>query len=76
MGPFLTLIGALSLSIVGLILPPILEILVYSKTPGLGYFYWRLWKNILILLFGIIGLITGSMVAIKEMIETFDFVTD
>ncbi|XP_075229408.1 proton-coupled amino acid transporter-like protein pathetic isoform X2 [Lycorma delicatula] len=76
LGPFLTLIGALSLSIVGLILPPILEVLIYSKSPGLGSYYWRLWKNIPILLFGITGLITGTMVAIKEMIDTFDVVED
>lgn len=71
LSPFLTLVGALSLSIVGLIFPPIIEMLVYWESPGLGLFWWRLWKNGLIVLFGFIGLVTGTMTAIEEFAETY-----
>ncbi|XP_039287162.1 LOW QUALITY PROTEIN: proton-coupled amino acid transporter-like protein pathetic [Nilaparvata lugens] len=71
LGPFLTLVGALSLSIVGLIFPPICEVLVYWHSPGLGRFNWRLWKNILIVCFGIVGLITGTMTSISEFARAY-----
>ncbi|RZF47992.1 hypothetical protein LSTR_LSTR002058 [Laodelphax striatellus] len=71
LGPFLTLIGALSLSIVGLIFPPLCEVLVYWHSPGLGRFNWRLWKNIAIIGFGIVGLITGTMTALSEFARAY-----
>lgn len=69
LGPFLSLIGALGLSIVGLIFPAIMETLVYWNSPGLGRYNWRLYKNILIGLFGTIGLVTGTMTSIQEFIK-------
>lgn len=69
LGPFLSLIGAFSLSIVGIIFPAITQTLVYMESPGLGRYNWRLWKNMFIILFGFVGLITGTMTSIQEFIH-------
>lgn len=37
----------------------------------MGRFNWRLIKNILLVIFGIIGLLTGTYVSIEEITETF-----
>uniref|UniRef100_A0A1B6E7B9 Amino acid transporter transmembrane domain-containing protein n=3 Tax=Clastoptera arizonana TaxID=38151 RepID=A0A1B6E7B9_9HEMI len=69
LGPFLSLIGAFSLSIVGLIFPAIMEILVFWQSPGFGRYNWRIYKNITIAVFGIIGLLTGTMMSIQEFMK-------
>lgn len=66
LGPLLSLIGALSLSLVGLIFPAVIETLVYWDHPGLGPYHWRLWKNVAISLFGLVGLVTGTMTSLQE----------
>lgn len=66
LGPLLSLIGALSLSLVGLIFPAVIETLVYWDHPGLGSYHWRLWKNVAISLFGLVGLVTGTMTSLQE----------
>uniref|UniRef100_A0A1B0DM02 Amino acid transporter transmembrane domain-containing protein n=3 Tax=Phlebotomus papatasi TaxID=29031 RepID=A0A1B0DM02_PHLPP len=69
LGPFISLIGAVCLSTLGLIFPSVIEIVTYWEN-GMGRFNWRLWKNILLILFGIVGFLTGSYVSIIEIIES------
>lgn len=66
-GPFMTLIGAICLSTLGLIFPAIIEVITYWNDPGLGRFYWRLWKNVCLVAFGVIAFLTGTYVGIKEL---------
>lgn len=68
-GPFITLIGAVCLSTLGLMFPSIIEIITYYEKPGFGRFNWLLWKNFGLIIFGIIGFITGSYVGIGEIRE-------
>lgn len=70
-GPFISLIGAVCLSTLGLIFPSLIEIITYYERPGFGKYQWVLWKNILLITFGIIGFFTGSYVSIIEIIEEF-----
>lgn len=71
LGPFISLVGAVCLSTLGLMFPAIIEIVTYWESPGMGTCYWRLWKNIFIIMFGILGFITGSLTSIEEIVETF-----
>lgn len=71
LGPFITLIGAVCLSTLGLMFPAIIETITYWERPGMGRFNWRLIKNVLLVIFGIIGLLTGTYVSIEEITETF-----
>lgn len=68
LGPFISLIGAVCLSTLGLIFPSMIELVVYWDRPGLGRFNWRLWKNLLLMVFGVIGFITGTYVSIREIL--------
>lgn len=68
LGPFISLVGAVCLSTLGMIFPSIIELATYWETEGLGRCYWLLWKNILIILFGILGFVTGTWTSIEEII--------
>lgn len=70
LGPFITLIGAVCLSTLGLMFPAIIETITYWNDPGMGRFNWRLIKNALLVIFGIIGFISGTYVSIVEIILT------
>ncbi|GAB0090005.1 proton-coupled amino acid transporter-like protein CG1139 [Sergentomyia squamirostris] len=69
LGPFISLIGAVCLSTLGLIFPSVIEIVTYWEN-GMGRYNWRLWKNILLIIFGVVGFLTGTYVSIIEIIES------
>ncbi|XP_018787821.1 PREDICTED: proton-coupled amino acid transporter-like protein CG1139 isoform X2 [Bactrocera latifrons] len=68
---FLSLVGSFCLSILGLILPALLQICVQY---GLGYGVWKLKlvKNVFLIAFGIFGGIIGSYVSIVQIIESYN----
>lgn len=71
LGPFISLVGAVCLSFLGLIFPSLIEVVAFWDTPnGLGRFNWVLWKNIFLICFGILGFFTGSYVSIIEIINS------
>lgn len=70
LGPFISLIGAVCLSTLGLMFPAIIETITYWDVPGLGVYNWRLYKNVFLITFGIIGFLTGTYVSLKEIAET------
>ncbi|KAJ0183683.1 hypothetical protein K1T71_000106 [Dendrolimus kikuchii] len=70
LGPFISLVGAVCLSFLGLIFPAVIETVTFWDRPnGLGRFNWVLMKNIMLISFGIIGFLTGSYVSILEIIH-------
>lgn len=70
LGPFISLVGAVCLSTLGLMFPSIIELVtVWEQENGLGTYYWRLWKNLAIVAFGVLGFLTGSYVSIQEILE-------
>ncbi|XP_055845721.1 proton-coupled amino acid transporter-like protein pathetic [Episyrphus balteatus] len=69
--PFMGLIGAFCFSILGLIMPVVIEIIMNLET-GFGKFNWIIWKNILILFFGIFALIFGSKSAINDIMKLYE----
>ncbi|XP_049784560.1 proton-coupled amino acid transporter-like protein pathetic [Schistocerca cancellata] len=69
LGPIISLVGAVCLSTLGLMFPAIIELATYWESPGLGSYYWRLWKNVLIILFGVLGFVTGTWTSIQEIVE-------
>ncbi|VVC24826.1 Hypothetical protein CINCED_3A015423 [Cinara cedri] len=71
-GPVISLVGALCLSFLGLILPSCIDLVTCWDEPGLGRGYWRLWKNLIIIAFGILGLVTGVYSSVIDIIEEFN----
>lgn len=65
-GPFISLVGAVCLSTLGLMFPSFIELVVRWES-GLGRFNWVLWKNLFIIAFGILGFITGTITSLHEM---------
>lgn len=66
---FISLVGALCLSMLGLIFPAVIDLVTSYEEPGLGRFNWRLWKNIFLIFFGLIGFVTGTYISIQGMTE-------
>lgn len=71
LGPFITLIGSICLSGLGLMFPAIIETVTYWEQPGLGKCNWLLMKNLFLIVFGIIGLVTGAYVSIIEIVQNY-----
>jgi uncharacterized membrane protein len=67
LGPIISLVGALCFSTLGLFVPAVIETVTYWEY-GLG---WRLWKNIFIILFALLALLTGSYASILEIITEY-----
>jgi len=68
--PFVGLIGALCFSILGLILPVMIEFATYWDQ-GFGKFNWIVWKNMVLLAFGIFALIFGTKDAISDILKLY-----
>uniref|UniRef100_A0A1B6KPD0 Amino acid transporter transmembrane domain-containing protein n=1 Tax=Graphocephala atropunctata TaxID=36148 RepID=A0A1B6KPD0_9HEMI len=70
LGPFISLVGAVCLSFLGLMLPSIVEIVVcLGSDEDLGPGNWILWKNLAVISFGVVGFFTGSYTSLLEIIE-------
>lgn len=69
LGGFISLVGAVCLSTLGLMFPSIIEIVVLWDEPGLGRFNWILWKNLFLISFGLIGFVTGTYVSIQDILN-------
>lgn len=69
--PFISLVGAVFFSTLGLFVPAFIEIIFLETNGGHGYLKWKLWKNLIVMLFSVIALISGSFVSIKDIIETY-----
>ncbi|KRT85868.1 Amino acid transporter [Oryctes borbonicus] len=67
LGGFISLVGAVCLSTLGLIFPAVIDLVTFYEEPGLGRFNWRLWKNTFLIVFGLIGFLTGTYVSIIEI---------
>lgn len=73
LGPFISLVGAVCLSFLGLMFPSILELVVFWQEPkGLGRGLWILWKNIFIAFFGIVGFFTGTYSSLLEIYDSYN----
>lgn len=70
LGPFISLVGAVCLSFLGMIFPAVIETVTFWDSPnGLGRFNWVLCKNIFLVCFGVLGCLTGAYVSILDIIS-------
>ena len=68
--PFIGLVGAVCFSVLGLLVPAVVET-VYLWPNKLGAYKWMLWKNIILSAFSIFALISGSIVAIEDIVGIY-----
>lgn len=66
---FISLNGALSATTLALVIPPIIETATFYE--DYGYCYWRIWKNLAIFLFGILGFSLGTYFSLREIVNSF-----
>ncbi|XP_030032127.1 proton-coupled amino acid transporter-like protein pathetic isoform X2 [Manduca sexta] len=63
----ISLVGAFSSSALALIFPPIIEIMTFWPDQ-LGKYDWKLWKDVVIIIFGITGFVFGTYTSIENII--------
>ncbi|XP_065206439.1 proton-coupled amino acid transporter-like protein pathetic isoform X1 [Planococcus citri] len=66
--PFLTIVGALFFSALGLIFPVIIETVVFWEE-GFGFLKWKLLKNVFIIVFGVLAMIFGTNSGIQDILR-------
>ncbi|XP_059468908.1 proton-coupled amino acid transporter-like protein CG1139 [Neocloeon triangulifer] len=75
LGPFISLVGAVCLSTLGLMFPAIIEVVTFWEQstggPSTSGPRWRLIKNVAILAFGVLGFVTGTWTSIEEIVAGF-----
>ncbi|XP_055632906.1 uncharacterized protein LOC129773330 [Toxorhynchites rutilus septentrionalis] len=70
LGLFISLFGALCLSALGIAFPAIMDICV--RWPGkLGPGKLILWKDIILILLGIVGLVSGTYTSVRDIVYSF-----
>ena len=68
----ISLVGAVSSSMLALIMPPIIHLVVCSSRSGLGPFNWILWKDLFVIAFGLVGFATGTWASINQIIDAME----
>uniref|UniRef100_A0A1I8QAY1 Amino acid transporter transmembrane domain-containing protein n=1 Tax=Stomoxys calcitrans TaxID=35570 RepID=A0A1I8QAY1_STOCA len=68
LGPIISLVGAVSSSTLALIAPPILEIVTFWPV-GFERYKWILWKDVVILIFGLCGFVFGTYASIAQILN-------
>ncbi|EDW78862.2 uncharacterized protein Dwil_GK12489 [Drosophila willistoni] len=72
LGPLLALVGAFSISLLNLVFPACMELSLYYREPkGYGLGKWKLWKDIALILVGIVILSYGTYAAVVQIIEEY-----
>ena len=69
-GPFISLIGALCFSFLGLVIPILIEIVTFWEK-GFGKYNWKIYKNIIVIAVGLLALIFGTKSAIEDIIDMY-----
>lgn len=69
LGGLISLVGAVCLSMLGMIFPAIIELVTIYIEPGLGRFKYQLWKDIFLIIFGLVGFSTGAYCSILDIME-------
>lgn len=68
LGAVISLVGAFSSSALALIFPPIIHLITFWPNK-LGKYRWKMWKDIAIIVFGVLGFLLGSYVSILNIIK-------
>lgn len=69
--PFISLVGAVFFSSLGLFVPAIIEIVFLQTNGDFGPLKWILWKNIFLMVFSVIAMFAGAFVSIKHIIDSY-----
>lgn len=69
----ISLVGAVSSSALALIAPPIIEIVTFWPV-GFGKYNGMLWKDIGILIFGLLGFVFGTYTSVADILNPHSIV--
>ena len=67
--PIISLVGAVFFSVLGILLPTVIE--TVHCWPNMGVFHWKLVKNVVLLLFALLAVVSGSIIGIQGIIEEY-----
>lgn len=68
---FISLIGSLTLSVLGVIAPAAIHTFTFWYTTSGARFWLMMLQNVLITLFGLAGMVIGTSISVRDIISTF-----
>lgn len=69
-GPFISLIGALCFSFLGIVIPILIEIVTFWEK-GFGKYNWKIYKNAIVIIVGLLALIFGTKSAVEDIVDLY-----
>ncbi|XP_050432741.1 proton-coupled amino acid transporter-like protein CG1139 [Adelges cooleyi] len=69
---FISLFGALCLSVLGIAFPALIEICVLWPEDDFGPFRYVLWKDILLIIIGVLALVLGTYISVQDIVRSFN----
>lgn len=67
LGAVISLVGAVSSSTLAVIFPPIIEMV--TRYPNYGKNNWVLWKDMMLLIFGVCGFVFGTYASVNQILN-------
>lgn len=68
---FISLFGALCLSVLGIGFPALIEICVLWPERDFGRFNYVLWKDIILIIIGVLALVLGTYISLQDIVRSF-----
>lgn len=68
---FISLIGSLTLSVLGVIVPAAIHTFTFWYTTSGTRFWLMILQNVLITVFGLAGMVIGTSISVRDIISTF-----
>jgi len=70
--PFISLVGAICFSILGLLCPAVIEIVTFWEEPRYwGFLRWRLLKNYLLCVLSVFALVSGTYASVRQIVDAY-----
>ena len=67
----ISLVGSLSSSAVAIIFPPLVHMVTMARPPGPGLCWVVVVKDVLVMIFGIVGFLVGTVTSIVDIVRAF-----
>lgn len=69
---FISLFGALCLSVLGIGFPALIEICVLWPERDFGPLNYVLWKDIMLIIIGILAMVLGTYISVQDIVRSFN----
>lgn len=70
-GTFVSLVGGFFSSTLAILYPALIDTVYCQSYEGFGFLNWKLWKNIILMVFALIVMIYGTILSVKDVVDSY-----